>query len=713
MTREELDRLVEEIALTNKKERITVRQLLDAFNVYRRTAGNNKVIDNYLNVHDVQTIPHYNDVWLLDESIVLQRKKSELTVSQKTSKTPQERISKIIKTATILQGKLTKIKNLKVDNSLLRDLTDCLNQDLCNVLVDDNITRKIKSILEYKLFALENSLKAIIACVKKNPTNKTHIIKNIQNATENIRGISFTIGTFRKLGFLNENLVAIGANGCGKTSLAENIKRYITTNCMVIGAQKLLLVPKLNSVLELEYSQNHLREQQAKNKSLKQPLLSNIDEAGNSIADDVADEFSAVLNNLLSIHNSSIHKFANQVLQDSSIIRQPTLLERVFALWEELMPQRSLKCEDGINIVVQSVDNVEYPAYQLSDGEKVALYLIADVLQTPSDSYIIVDEPETYLHKSIVNKLWDMLENERRKDNCTFVYLTHNLDFAESRCAKKIWIKSYNTKDSLGWDIQEIPNNEIPQELLMDLLGSKRTILFCEGVECKKDISDAKIYEILYPHYTIRPLQSCKNVINYTKAFNQIVNRNCDAVGIIDSDHRSEEQKRTLAAERIFTIGVSEIENLFLLEEFLTKFAAWLHVENINETINKIKEKVKEKFINDIELQTANYVSSKIENIFQENHFQSANSHEGVKKSFEDFTRKINIDNFFNSRKEDLLAIKDDYNQIIKVYNNKGLKMFANQAFNIQNFTERAFQFLREDNEAKEILKISLPSLSF
>ena len=159
-----------------------------------------------------------------------------------------------------------------------------------------------------------------------------------------------------------------------------------------------------------------------------------------------------------------------------------------------------------------------YPAYLMSDGEKVVLYLISQVLQAPKNGFIIVDEPEIYLHKTILNKLWNILEKQRQ--DCIFVYLTHDLDFATSRStAKKVWIKSFTFPDK--WEIENIPENVLPESLLLELLGSRKNILFCEG---KKGSNDEKIYNLLFPNYTITPVESCFSVINYTKAFNKIPN---------------------------------------------------------------------------------------------------------------------------------------------------------------------------------------------
>ena len=79
------------------------------------------------------------------------------------------------------------------------------------------------------------------------------------------------------------------------------------------------------------------------------------------------------------------------------------------------------------------------------------------------------------LHDSIKNPLWD--EIEAMRPDCTYVYLTHDIDFAASRDnSKRLWIRSYNG-DARIWDYELIENNDsFPDEVYMEILGSRKTI---------------------------------------------------------------------------------------------------------------------------------------------------------------------------------------------------------------------------------------------
>ena len=147
----------------------------------------------------------------------------------------------------------------------------------------------------------------------------------------------------------------------------------------------------------------------------------------------------------------------------------------------------------------------EYEAYRMSDGERIILYLVARVMQAPQNGLIIVDEPEVFLHRTVVDKLWTRLEKERK--DCVFVYLTHDLQFAASRVGVKSWIKEYIYPST--WVIKLIDDSDIPEQLLMELLGSCKQILFCEGTSTSS--LDKKVFDVLFPDFVIRPLESCKD----------------------------------------------------------------------------------------------------------------------------------------------------------------------------------------------------------
>lgn len=532
---------------------------------------------------------------------------------------------------------------------------------------------------------------------------KSNIEKQKDNLSKQIELLKFNLDFFKKLNFFNKNIVAVGANGSGKTTLSKKLKQYLPKSGIVIAAQRIMIIPTFNSISNFNKTQQELTKTQNADKSLKNTFSMNENNWFSAVSMPVH-EFGFLLDNLLAERNVKRNEFVNSLPNGQStnmtITKPFTLLDKTLEIWNSLIEHRTLDCSDGINLTLRATIGNKYPVHQMSDGEKVALYLIAQVLQAPQNGFVITDEPEMFLHKTILRKLWDRLEQERQ--DCIFVYLTHDLDFATSRNAKKVWIKSYTTPPD-NWEIENIPENELPENLLLELLGSRKPILFCESQNGK---NDEKIYNVLFPEYTITPVESCKDVINYTKAYNKIPNITTKAFGIIDSDYSPEEQLIKLEAENVYALSVAEVENLLLNEDFLKLTAKEFKVAD-NNAVDNIKQKIIEEFDKELELQVSNYISAKIDYYFKESNLKKGNSKKDVSDNFTTFTNEINIEDWYNSRKIELQEIiaNNNYSKIISVCNHKGLKKFVNESFKISDFTERAIILLQSNREAQEILK--------
>ena len=416
-------------------------------------------------------------------------------------------------------------------------------------------------------------------------------------------------------------------------------------------------------------------------------------------------EFNIVLQNLLADNiseNNNYTKKALELAQDKKEIPNPVIskLIKAFSIWNDLIEHRIIETVDGINIVVKTKENPNhYQAIQMSDGEKVILYLIAQILQAPKDGFIIVDEPEMHLHKTILRKLWDRLEAER--DDCIFIYLTHDLDFATSRnSSKKIWLKSFTPPQN--WEMENIPTNDLPESLMLELLGSRKTILFCESVKGK---IDETIYQHLFPNYTIMPVGSCTSVINYTRAYNKLPNIYAKAFGIIDADFHEMAEIEKLKTDNIFTYSVAEPENLFLNSDFIGLLAKQLMKDEVVE-IEKIKSDIIAKFETDKEIQISNYLSAKINYHFSVSHVQKGNTKLKVTEHLANFNSKIKIEHWYSERETliNKIITEKNYDEAILHYNNKGLKQILNQHFKIADFQESSLRLLSRNKDAKDIL---------
>ena len=572
-----------------------------------------------------------------------------------------------------------------------------INEDIEGEIIPSSYDKMLMNSFDF--------LSPMMDTIKHNIRNNT--IENIENLDKfflsqiaaNIDSYHF----YKSLGFAQENTVVVGANGCGKTTLANTLQKSLNVkDGIVIPAQKLLIIPTFSSTPNYTATAEAYKQYQREILDDKQTFnASKEDDIPWGTTQQYGSEFKKVLATLYSERMAKRNKFCDAYERGEGLTRQQlqSALDVVINIWNFLIEHRTLQCDDSNNLVLTGDGvNGSYPAFQMSDGERIILYLVGRVLLAPERALIIIDEPEMYLHKTIVDKLWNKLEWERR--DCVFLYLTHDLQFAASRDAKKCWIRSFEYPSK--WNIEEIQDNVIPEELLLKLLGSRKKILFCEG---KRNSLDSKIFELLFEDYTITPVETCKDVINFTKAFNKIPNTVAKAYGIIDRDFHSEDQLEKLKQQNVFSYGVAEIENLFLLPDVITGFAKYKNEEC---DIEDIETRILNKFEQDKQTQISQYVSSAINAYFKASHISVGNKKEEVEQNFQNFMSEVDINKLFNERESyinDVIANKK-YKKAIMLYNNKGLHSVIEKYFNMGDYRHRALDYLRGTKEIESIKRI-------
>lgn len=547
-------------------------------------------------------------------------------------------------------------------------------------------------------------LSPMMDTIRHNIRNNT--IENIENLDKfflsqivaNIDSYHF----YKSLGFAQENTVVVGANGCGKTTLANTLQKSLNIkDGIVIPAQKLLIIPTFSSTPNYDTTAKAYDQYQRTILDDKQTFnASKEDDIPYSATIQYGSEFKKVLATLYSERMARRNKFCDAFERGERPSELPqSILDRTIKIWNFLIEHRTLQCDDSNNLVLTGEGvNGSYPAFQMSDGERIILYLVGRVLLAPEKALIIIDEPEMYLHKTIVDKLWNKLELERQ--DCVFLYLTHDLQFAASRNGQKAWIRSFEYPSK--WTIDNIDENEIPEELLFKLLGSRKKILFCEG---KRNSLDSKIFELLFEDYTITPVETCKDVINFTKAFNKIPNTVAKAYGIIDRDFHSEEQLDKLKQQNVFSYEVAEIENLFLLPDVIIGFAKYKKEEC---NIEEIKERILIKFNQDKQVQISQYVSSAINAYFKSSHISVGHKKEEVEQNFQKFISEVDINKLFNERESYINDVIDNkkYEKAIMLYNNKGLHSVIEKYFNMGDYRRKALDYLRGTKEIEPIKRV-------
>ena len=241
---------------------------------------------------------------------------------------------------------------------------------------------------------------------------------------------------------------------------------------------------------------------------------------------------------------------------------QLTKFDTLKEIWNRLLPHRQLHISGDDILVSLPGSNQTYKASEMSDGERAIFYMIGQTLVAEKETVLIIDEPELHVHRSIMSKLWDELEANR--SDCAFVFITHDLEFAVARTARKFVIRNYDPEPR--WTIEEVPEKTgFDDEIVTLILGSRRPILFVEGDHGSLDMA---IYRRCYPKWTVIPRGSCSEVIHSVVT----MRKNADLTwikcsGIVDADDYEDEDTKYLAKLGIATLPVSEIENVIALPD--------------------------------------------------------------------------------------------------------------------------------------------------
>ena len=455
----------------------------------------------------------------------------------------------------------------RVDDYLFK-LISFINEELDEEVLSNNVTVRYKTLRDHLLESIYNCFGGEIYLYDS-------IFPQIIYNFEVIKLFSF-------ISKIDSTTVIIGANGAGKSSLINELRKNnskINSNEMyVLPAQKLLYfvsnIHDRNEITRDRYIQD-LKEVVLKYNTIAlQPF---------QIEKDFSNTFTKLITLL-------VKDYIDIVIRRSRKEKNLpiSLLDRVEQIWNQIFPEITFYPEpdDRVLEVVRNGD--KYSINGLSDGERCVLFYIGNVLLAPENSYIVVDEPETFLNAAVYNELWDLLISER--PDCQFIFASHNMDFVQSRTnATYIWCKNFEAPYDLDYQVLK-ESQEIPLPLLTEVSGAKKPILFCEGT---KNSLDYQIYSKLFSEFCfVKPVQGHKQVIQYTKAYNKLEETYGNkAYGIIDYDWMDEARIESYKEKNIFVLPFNEIEMLLVDEEMVNSVLSD-DEEDKKQKINKLRDTV-------------------------------------------------------------------------------------------------------------------------
>ena len=267
------------------------------------------------------------------------------------------------------------------------------------------------------------------------------------------------------------------------------------------------------------------------------------------------------------------------------------------------------------NVLVHNNDGSKYDITQLSDGERTAVLIAAEIILAPKNTVILIDEPERHLHRSITSPFLQKLFSER--SDCCFIVSTHDVTLPpDNPESQTVLVRSCKYMDGVlnAWDYDLIKSDkEINPDVLTDILGSRRKLLVVEG---KKNSLDKQLYSTVLPQVSIIPkdgFTTVKQVVTNIRNSDQF--HWLQVYGLIDKDNRTSNDIEDLQELGIYSLSVHSVESLYYSQTMLKmvlKYALYLEGDEVDTRLTQLKNKSVQAFSQSIDYLSSLIVEQKI-----------------------------------------------------------------------------------------------------
>lgn len=255
-------------------------------------------------------------------------------------------------------------------------------------------------------------------------------------------------------------------------------------------------------------------------------------------------------------------------LQELLAANATSPLDRINALLSYANLSISIGMSDRQSFDAIRSDGTRYPISQMSDGEKSALLLAANVMTAPQDCVLVIDEPERHLHRHISGPLIASIAADR--PDCHLVILTHDLDLARGLPSDRTTTVvlegvAWTDDKPSGWDVEILEAGaDVPESSRIAILGGRRRVLFLEGDSHSLDL---RLYSELFPEWALIPIGGCDQVVRAVAGLRDSGPLHwVTPVGLVDGDGRDGSERDSLHERGVVVLGLSEVENAYYCE---------------------------------------------------------------------------------------------------------------------------------------------------
>ena len=493
-------------------------------------------------------------------------------------------------------------------------------------------------------------------------------------------------------------VTVIGANGSGKTRFCDQIMELYPNRAFRLCALRAIFPDARAAVMPGSVSDIFNKYNEAN------PLLKSLANT----------EFDKLVHIMLMEEFHDLMRYKTCILLQQECSMPKTKLDTTLKMWQEVFPKNKVLRENGKLLFATEGNSDRYSAFRLSDGEKAVLYYIGAVQYAMPGAVILVDDPGAFIHHSMMNTLWNVIEEIR--PDCTFVYNTHNIEFASSRIDNHcVWVKSFDPAN-MAWDY-EVMNSSIhlSESIYLEILGSRKPVLFIEGDDTHS--IDGKLYPLIFRDYTVKPLGSCNKVIESVRSFNNLQSfHHLNSWGIVDRDRRDAKEVEYLRAKKILVPDVAEVENILLLEGVI-KAVARHRKKNPDEVFMRVKRSVLRMFSSELRQQALQHVRHRVKNDVEKRIDKRFTNIGALEDHMVDLVNEIDPRSIYEGlcRQFHTYLQNGDYASVLRVFNQKSMLPDCNVAGLVglsdkKSYIQAVLGILKTDGPDAEAIRTAIKS---
>lgn len=350
----------------------------------------------------------------------------------------------------------------------------------------------------------------------------------------------------------------IGPNGAGKSSLLFHIHCMDRETSVRIPALRQSWLAQELSNQSVQNIQN-LRNNMATHRGDKDSLYRDLDAEGriSTLLHDIPDRINERARSITEAVDAGDQNLA------ASLSKTPSILHEINKMLADAGFSVTISIARASRIMAHK-NGAEFSIQRMSDGERSAFLLLAEVALTAEGRRIVIDEPEQHLHQAVLGPLLSSVRTTR--PDLSFVIATHDLRFVDdTEDARIIVVHGSEVRHGAYPDRYDFSIIDKPADLDEDVrravLGGRRKILVVEGTE---ESLDTRYYRLLFPGVSIVPGGDWKNVEKLVAGLRGASQLHwVEAFGIIDGDQRTAAEREAMTARNIHPLDGYSIESLY------------------------------------------------------------------------------------------------------------------------------------------------------